>query len=189
MGLILLRHTTPDVQPGICYGQLDLDVAATFDAEADKAFAALPRVDRIVTSPLKRCHKLAEVISDRNQRPFEQDARLMEMDFGTWEGVAWDDIPRPEIDEWGENFLHARPHGGENVMQLRTRAMQAISEWNDPATQTLIVTHAGIIRIALAKGDYSGHFNAKVEFGQVTALDYEWIDLGSLVSRLSSREL
>ena len=42
--------------------------------------------------------------------------------------------------------------------------MQAISEWNDPATQTLIVTHAGIIRIALAKGDEPGHFNAKVEF-------------------------
>ena len=37
----------------------------------------------------------------------------MEMDFER--GVAWDDIPRPEIDEWGENFLHARPHGGENV--------------------------------------------------------------------------
>ena len=178
MGLILLRHTTPDVQPGICYGQLDLDVAATFDAEADKAFAALPRIDRIVTSPLKRCLKLAEVISDRNQRPFEQDARLMEMDFGTWEGVAWDDIPRAEIDEWVENFLHARPHGGENVVQLRTRAMQAISEWTDPATQTLIVTHAGIIRIALAKGNDPNDFSAKVDFGQVTVLDCEWIDIG-----------
>ena len=69
MGLILLRHTTPDVQPGICYGQLDLDVAATFDAEADKAFAALPRIDRIVTSPLKRRHKLAEVIVGPKSTP------------------------------------------------------------------------------------------------------------------------
>ena len=178
MGLILLRHTTPDVQPGICYGQLDLDVAATFDAEADNVFAALPRIDRIVTSPLKRCHKLAQVIAYRNQCPFEQDARLMEMDFGTWEGVAWDDVPRAEIDEWVENFLHARPHGGENIMQLRTRAMLAISEWIDPATQTLIVTHAGIIRIALAKGDDPADFNAKVDFGQVSVLDYEWNDLG-----------
>ena len=63
-------------------------------------------------------------------------------------------------------------------MQLRTRAMQAISKWTDPATQTLIVTHAGIIRIALAKGDDPGDFNAKVDFGQVITLDHEWIDLG-----------
>ncbi|MEL6687024.1 MAG: histidine phosphatase family protein, partial [Pseudomonadota bacterium] len=98
MGLILLRHTTPEVQPGTCYGQLDLDVAATFKAEAEKAYRALPAIDRIVTSPLKRCRTLAQFIADRKQLSLEEDLRLMEMDFGAWEGTPWDDIPRAEID-------------------------------------------------------------------------------------------
>ena len=34
MKIYLIRHTQPDVEKGICYGSSDLDVAATFEAEA-----------------------------------------------------------------------------------------------------------------------------------------------------------
>jgi len=33
MEIYLIRHTTPDVAKGICYGQTDLDVANTFEEE------------------------------------------------------------------------------------------------------------------------------------------------------------
>ena len=35
MGLMLVRHTRPDVAPGVCYGRTDLDVAASFSAECE----------------------------------------------------------------------------------------------------------------------------------------------------------
>ena len=29
----LIRHTTPDIETGICYGQTDLDVSDSFEKE------------------------------------------------------------------------------------------------------------------------------------------------------------
>jgi alpha-ribazole phosphatase len=73
MALILLRHTTPRVSPGTCYGRTDLDVADSFEAEAETALAALPRFDRIISSPLVRCHKLAGFISEQAGLPVIRD--------------------------------------------------------------------------------------------------------------------
>ena len=33
MDVYLVRHTTPDVLSGVCYGQADLGLAPSFDAE------------------------------------------------------------------------------------------------------------------------------------------------------------
>ena len=165
MGLILLRHTTPDVEPGTCYGQTDLDLATTFEAEAAQTLATLPQHARIVTSPLIRCRKLAHFIGQRSQRTVEEDPRLMEMDFGTWEGQSWSAIPRAEIETWVTDFLHARPHGGESVAMLRARTLSALMDWRDRDEPVLIVTHAGVIKAALATGDKAGDFDTKIDFG------------------------
>ena len=165
MALILLRHTTPDVRPGTCYGQTDLDLATTFEAEAAQALAALPQYARIVTSPLIRCRKLADFIGRRSRLTVEEDHRLMEMDFGSWEGHAWSAIPRVEIEAWVADFLHARPHGGESVAMLQSRTLSALTGWHERDEPVLIVTHAGVIKAALAKGDTAGDFDTKIDFG------------------------
>ena len=58
MRLILIRHTRPEAADDVCHGVTDLDVAATFDEEAARVVAALPAVERLVTSPLRRCMRL-----------------------------------------------------------------------------------------------------------------------------------
>lgn len=160
-----MRHTTPYVAPGICYGQTDLDVAASFETEAAAALAALPAVERIVSSPLQRCRKLAEFVSAQADIPFDLDPRLMEMDFGTWEGRAWSEIERSEIDAWAADFYHARPHGGESVAILHVRIQAALDGLYDQDRSTLIVSHAGVIRAALARGETAEDFNTKIAFG------------------------
>ena len=165
MALILLRHTTPDVAPGICYGQTDLDVAESFETEAACVDAALPPFERIVSSPLQRCLKLAEFISKRSNIPVTHDPRLMELDFGTWEGRAWSEIARSEIDAWAADFYHARPHGGESVAILRARVRTALEELSDQDRPTLIVSHAGVIRAALARGEAPEDFDTEIAFG------------------------
>ncbi|MEM1086962.1 MAG: histidine phosphatase family protein, partial [Pseudomonadota bacterium] len=129
MALILLRHTTPQVAEGICYGQTDLSLAGSFESEAQAALDTLPEFEAIITSPLERCRQLADFIGLQTNLNVTEDTRLMEMDFGAWEGVAWDDIPRDEIDEWAEDILHARPHGGESVAMLRDRSRTALKGW------------------------------------------------------------
>jgi alpha-ribazole phosphatase len=165
MGLILLRHTTPAVEPGICYGQTDLAVADTFNAEATTVRDALPPYTRIVTSPLVRCSQLAHFIGGFASLPVETDPRLIEMDFGAWEGQAWSAIPRQELDAWAGDFLHARPHGGESVALLRARTLAALTDWCEVREPTLIVTHAGVIKAALATGDTAADFDMRIDFG------------------------
>ena len=165
MAVILVRHTTPRVAPGTCYGRTDLPLIDSFAAEASQVLAALPTVTQIVTSPLQRCRQLAEYVGQARGLKIDIDARLQEMDFGAWEGVPWNAIPRHELDAWAAEFLHARPHGGETVAGLRARVLQAIDPLHIGEAMTLCVTHAGVIRAALATGDTADDFNTRIDFG------------------------
>ena len=84
MELILVRHTSVDVPTGICYGQSDVPVRASFPQEADRVREALEQekhkapFEVVYTSPLSRCTRLAEWCGYGEAI---RDARLMEMKF------------------------------------------------------------------------------------------------------------
>jgi alpha-ribazole phosphatase len=146
----LARHAKPLIEPGVCYGQLD--VAA--DAEANLACAealaeALPQGLHIICSPLQRCEQLAQVLSGlRADLTYRTDPRLKEMDFGQWEGQRWDDIGAAAIDAWVADFAHYRPGGGESARAFMQRVTAAWDE-NSRRADTLWITHAGVIRAAM----------------------------------------
>lgn len=174
MALTLLRHTRPDVAAGTCYGASDIPLAASFAAEADALAGSLPHIDRIVTSPLSRCLHLAEHLAIRTGSAFSVDVRLREMDFGSWEGGLWQDIPRVEIDAWAADFMQAQPHGGESVAMLRDRTREALAALRGLDGHTLIVTHAGVIKAALAVDLTAASHAGTIGFGCfVTLIDEE----------------
>ena len=150
--LYLIRHTVPRILPGICYGQLDLDVADSFDLEAKDILHWLPPMELIITSPLLRTRRLAEHLAQAQQCELRSDARLMEKHFGAWEGQAWDDVPRHEIDAWAANLLDYAPSGGESPQQLMQRVQTC---WCDiaqlPQQHIALVAHGGSIRALLAQ--------------------------------------
>jgi len=170
MSVMFVRHTTPRVAPGVCYGRTDLPLADSFDDEAAAVARAMPNADRIVSSPLQRCRQLAERLAEEAGLPLAIDERLVEMDFGAWEARPWSDIPREEIDAWMQDFLHARPHGGESVAMLRARALAAATALRDRPSMTLAVTHAGVIKAVLADGDQAANFKTHVDFGGFAAM-------------------
>ena len=165
MPVILVRHTRPAVPEGVCYGVTDLDLASTFDDEAAAVLAALPPAERLVSSPLHRCRRLAERIGTARGIAPVFDERLREFDFGTWECVPWDDIPRSELDAWAADFLHARPHGGESVRMLHERVGAAIADYRRSGASHVVVTHAGVIKAALARAGHPDGWKAVVGFG------------------------
>ena len=165
MHLTLVRHTRPLVPDGVCYGVTDLDLAPTFDEEAAGVIDTLPPVERLVTSPLGRCRSLAERIGVAQSLAAEVDERLREMDFGRWEGVRWDAIPRDELDAWAADFLHARPHGGESVHMLYERARSAITEYRGSGLSHVVVTHAGVIKAVRVEDRHPNAWKSNVEFG------------------------
>ncbi len=166
MALILLRHTRPEGGAGVCYGITDLPPGAELGREARRLDVQLPAASRIVTSPLARCARLAEALAQARDLPLTTDIRLREIDFGAWEGLRWDDIPRDQIDAWAADLMHARPHGGESVAMLAARAAPALDE----AEGALVVTHMGVIRAALARAGREGAWEARLGFG-------EWLEL------------
>ena len=127
MALTLLRHTRPAGGDGVCYGRSDIGLAADVASEAEALAARLPRPDRIVTSPLARCRRLADHLGARLSLPVAIDPDWQEMDFGHWEGLPWSAVPRAELDAWAADLMHARPHGGESVAMLLARTRRALA--------------------------------------------------------------
>jgi alpha-ribazole phosphatase len=170
MAVILMRHLRPAVAEGVCYGVTDLDLAAGHEAALARVLERLPALDGIATSPLRRCRLLATSIAARHDRVAEVDARLIEMDFGAWEGRPWSDIPRAELDSWAADFMGARPHGGESVAQLQARTQAAIAEYRARPGHHLLVTHAGVIKAALATGPRAQDWPAALAFGEIVTI-------------------
>ncbi len=167
MALTLLRHTLPDVAEGVCYGRRDLALADGFEAECATVLAGLEPPTAIVTSPLWRCRILAERVSDRFEVPLTVSPDFIEMDFGTWEGQRWDAIGRAALNAWADDFLDYAGHGGESVAQLQKRVARGLHSLPDGA---LVVTHAGVIKAALAlKGDAAG-WEHRAAFGSLVRI-------------------
>ncbi len=162
MGLTLLRHPRVNA-PGICYGQSDVPLAMGFEDAIAKAVLQVPKAQRLVSSPSARCLVLAEALSLATALPVTLDPRLLELNFGTWEGRAWSQIPRAESDPWAEDPVTRAPPGGESFTQLQTRVAAALADLD----HTLVVTHAGPIRAAqilTGRADFAAAFARAVPY-------------------------
>ncbi len=142
MQVVLIRHPRPQIAAGICYGRLDMpahDIAATAAALRAQLPGGLP----VISSPLRRCRELAEALHPAPRI----EPGLMEMDFGEWEGQAWDAIDRAAIDAWAADLLHHTPPGGESAAMLQARAVACLDALAaEGIAACVVVTHAGVFR-------------------------------------------
>ena len=149
MEIYLVRHTTPAVEKGICYGQSDLDVTGSFLNEAEVIRQHIPdNIDAVYSSPLQRCTKLAAHLFPKHS--ILLDDQLMEINCGVWEMKRWDDIPREEIDPWMEDFVNVRIPGGESYVDLFERVNNSYYKVHQQQKTSVIVAHGGVIRSILS---------------------------------------
>lgn len=167
MALTLLRHTTPLVTPGTCYGATDLALAESFAQEAEAVLDRLPAASCVISSPLTRCRRLAEHVSAAEGLELRIAEPWKEMDFGAWEGQPWDAIPRAELDAWAADFLQFAGHGGESLAQLAARIETGLSA---APRDALVVTHMGCIKAALAARGRPDGWQATLPFGGMVTL-------------------
>lgn len=147
MTLWLVRHAQPLIQEGLCYGQLDIPADPLATQEAAQAIAPLlPAGAKLYCSGLQRAQQLAQAIQQQhNTVSLTIDLRLNEINFGLWEGVAWDQIPKAAFDQWMLDFDHHRFGGAECLRDLLMRVHQALLELTT-TEDAIWVTHAGVIR-------------------------------------------
>ena len=144
--MIFYRHPTPDAAPGLCYGRWNIGLAPSAEAEIAAACATPPAFDYIVSSPSWRARQLAEALAAATGKPLETDERLMEMDFGRWEGEFWAEIDRAESDPWAEDPWNLSPPKGESYSMVHSRVGAVLLE---APPGGCFVTHAGPIRAAM----------------------------------------
>lgn len=173
MSIYLIRHTTPLIEKGLCYGQLDIDVTESFHAEAVQIKNVLPAIEQVHSSPLIRCHKLASHLFPDQSISLEPS--LMELACGEWEGIHWDAIPPEVIDPWMKDFVNVSIPGGESYIQMHKRVTECFTRIAEGPKPVAIVTHGGVIRSILAHitntplADSFGAF--KISYGCVIKLE------------------
>jgi len=142
----LIRHTTPQVESGICYGQTDLELASSFEQEKQDVLSKLKnRYDAIFTSPLKRCSQLADYLPGQHRI---SDPRLLEYNFGEWELLPWSEFKSEAAQSWMTNFVDQAAPNGDSMRVMQQRVNDFWQELIHLDYQNVaVVTHSGVQRL------------------------------------------
>ena len=148
--LILLRHgqTTANAQ-SLLQGRIDLDLDVVGQQQAALCGQFVrqhfPHA-RIVSSPLLRAQQTALAISQH----VEIDERFIELDYGSWDGIAMSAIDPAQWAGWRSN-PHFRPPNGESLVELDERVRPALEELREEAMEKhiVIVSHVSPIKSAV----------------------------------------
>lgn len=175
MNIYLVRHTTPDIDRGVCYGQSDIGVAASFRDEVKHLKISLSGTSErtvVYTSPARRCSVLASKLFGGNE--VQEDNRLQELNFGDWELRNWQDIDQQKLSSWMKDFVETPCPGGESYLMLYDRVM---TFWKEMLAkehhEVTIVTHGGVIRCLLSHVidiPLKNSFKINISFGSVSAV-------------------
>lgn len=162
----LVRHGQTERSKIAAYsGQLDVPLTAVGREQARAAAARLARagVDAVVTSPLVRARDTAQAIADATGAPLRVDARLIEVDYGPFEGLDREGAQArfgAAFGDWRADPFGSPVPGMEPLPDALRRARAATAEALDGHEHPVIVGHQGILRIVL------------VALGQIEPGDY-----------------
>lgn len=133
---------------GVCYGRTDLPLAESGERDIQSTLASLPKFDLVYSSPAQRCVRLATALTERDACQLILAPELQELDFGEWEQLPWDQIPREISDPWAADTWNCSPPGGETEQALWNR----VANWYRtalaaPVSRCAVVTHGGPLRV------------------------------------------
>lgn len=174
MKVTLIRHTSVDVPKGTCYGQTDVPLKESFPEEAAITQSNISSLtfDRIFTSPLSRCTRLADFCAYPDAI---RDDRLKELNFGVWEMQRFDEITDPRMQEWFDDYLNVPATDGESFMMQYQRVASFLDEIKAQGYDHIAVfAHGGVLICAQI---YAGilkpeeAFNAISPYGAVIEID------------------
>ncbi|MGI8703952.1 MAG: histidine phosphatase family protein [Candidatus Limnocylindrales bacterium] len=161
--LVLTRHgATPRSEPEQHLGQrIDIGLSEKGRAAASSLGERLRDVpfERVVASPLKRARETAEIAVPGAE--VEADDRLLEMDYGRWEGLTYGEIDARDAEArrfWEADPANLACPGGESGSDVGRRVRSFLEQLiestltGDTATdhRVLAVAHSTTNRILIA---------------------------------------
>lgn len=132
---------------------------------------------RVWCSNLKRAYETAEIVSRQRSLAIQTAPELREINLGQWDGTVMSQIREQFPDLWqarGQDMGCFRPPGAESFSDLQQRAVPFIRRIAArSAGDTLIVTHAGVIRVLLCQVlqmPLSHLFRIHLDYGGITLI-------------------
>jgi len=157
--LVLVRHGEVAANRNYRYlGRRDdaLTGVGRRQAEALSRVLSELTVDAVLSSPLRRASETAEIIAGPAGVPVDIEPRLLELDFGDWEGrtraevVGSSDEDRRRVEAWEADPTRAIP-GGESLASLQSRVVELANDLGRrrPGSTLVLVSHMGAIKTLL----------------------------------------
>ena len=168
--IYLVRHGQTDWNVvNRIQGQLDMHLNETGRKEASMCAQKLShlKLDEIVSSDLSRTRETTRIVNESLSLPVRFDSRLREVNCGDLQGVVAKEIPEETwyIFNHESHKLHA-----ESLADVYNRVKSFFNEV-DATKNTLIVTHAGVVRMAMYLA-HSPHVFNQDDF-EKTALQFK----------------
>lgn len=154
INLYLMRHSKTVGRPAL-NGKTDVLVEAHRQEQIAHTLLRSPYFfSNIITSPLRRCHDLAQqLVLQQPKLDYQIEPDFQEMDFGDVDGVAFDELQSmwPVVETlWTNPAQHQLPNA-ENLADFHQRVTRAWeAQIKEIKQDTLIIAHGGTIRMILA---------------------------------------
>ncbi len=148
MKIFSARHgeTQWNKQNKIC-GRTDITLTEKGKKQAEKLAQEVQKhdIDIIISSPLKRAQQTSEIVSKVCGISIITDDRLIEQDYGIYEGKDRNDF---SFLENKKHFAYKYPNG-ESMMQVAHRVYELLDEIksNYSDKNVLLISHSGVCRI------------------------------------------
>lgn len=150
--LSVIRHgSTSANEKGIYIGRTDYSLSEKGIAELYSKMDKYdyPKVEKVYTSPLKRCVETAQILYPNNE-VFIVD-NLREMDLGDFDGRTLDElINDPNYKKWLKGGKDNVPPNGESSEEVMARVFKALhviimDMMQEEIHNAAVITHAGLI--------------------------------------------
>lgn len=154
---ILIRHGETEWNREDRFrGRSDIPLNQTGQIQARQIAKRLEyeKIDAIHSSPLPRALETAAPLAQVHRLKVEETADLLDIDYGSWEGMAREDIRAkyPDLyDTWVKRPGHVKFPGGESVRQVRLRIENLLKELcDDHLGETVaLISHRVTCHVAL----------------------------------------
>jgi broad specificity phosphatase PhoE len=103
----------------------------------------------VLTSPLRRASDTAHAIADAVGAPVEVDERLVEIDYGAWDGQPLGSVSRAEWARWRDDVAFTPP-GGESLVAVGARVASFCTDRLRGDSTIVAVSHVSPIKAAVA---------------------------------------
>ncbi len=160
------------------YGHEDVGLSEVGFEQAKKLGSFFKKISfhHVICSPLKRAVDTARQLTDQK---LELDERLMEQNFGQFEGKTYEELRQLFPDEltlWNRDYENYCLPDGESFRQVRDRVEDFVNELWKMDGRILIVAHKGTfghMLAAMMQLPLSAYWNFVFEQGTYSKVDLQ----------------